>query len=586
MAYVADKWLDRTERTVRINLITNRLKKLVVLHKNGRASDYHYDMIENDKHELIRLKRIHRAEQDVAYFTYAYLSDKDNPNNDDNIIRHAPDGTQHDPFEKLAPIHREFFDLCDFVNHVKRDARLGIAAARGHNKSGTFSNAFPLHQLVFRKRKYILVVTETDTLSKKLIGWVNKQLKYNDLLRQDFGELLHEKQSMNEKDNEEVFITSENSIVEASSSGKRLRGSRHGALRPDLVIIDDASSQHNENTKESREKMLHWFNTEVVPLGARGTAIVLVGTMVSATGLLNHVLKRKDFKASFHGAVNSEPTYPEVWEKYCETYAKSEEMDEVDEFYEANKEQLEDGVEVAWPWRWSYRQLMHEKVNMGTRAYNSEYRNLAFSEDEQFFFPDAYAKYHYRIENDKTFVQYEDLLIPVDELTISGFWDIALGKNSRSCYNAVITVGKHEATGLMFILDEYASKEPAHVYIDIIVKKIRQFNHHVFSVETINAQHEFYRQLQEAVRIAGLSTTRINDVRSYKASKEQRMESLEPLFHNKTLILNERHKILLDQLAQYPFGDYVDSIDALQGAVENVFRRKPRIIEKPDFMYA
>ena len=586
MAYVADKWLDRTERTVRINLITNRLKKLVTLHKNGRASEYHYDMIENDKHELIRLKRIHRAEQDVAYFTYAYLSDKDNPNNDDNIIRHAPDGTLHDPFEKLAPIHREFFDLCDFVNHVKRDARLGIAAARGHNKSGTFSNAFPLHQLVFRKRKYILVVTETDTLSKKLIGWVNKQLKYNDLLRQDFGELLHEKQSMNEKDNEEVFITSENSIVEASSSGKRLRGSRHGALRPDLVIIDDASSQHNENTKESREKMLHWFNTEVVPLGARGTAIVLVGTMVSATGLLNHVLKRKDFKASFHGAVNSEPTYPEVWEKYCETYAKSEDMEEVDDFYEANKEQLEDGVEVAWPWRWSYRQLMHEKVNMGTRAYNSEYRNLAFSEDEQLFFPDAYAKYHYRIENDKTFVQYEDLLIPVDELTISGFWDIALGKNSRSCYNAVITVGKHEPTGLMFILDEYASKEPAHVYIDIIVKKIRQFSHHVFSVETINAQHEFYRQLQEAVRIAGLSTTRINDVRSYKASKEQRMESLEPLFHNKTLILNERHKILLDQLAQYPFGDYVDSIDALQGAVENVFRRKPRIIEKPDFMYA
>lgn len=586
MAYVAGKWLNRKERQERIDLLTQIAEEIAELIQIGKANKNQIQSFQKNVKELERLNRIHRAEVDVAYFTYAYLSDNDNPNNDDNIIRHAPDGTLHDPFEKLAPIHREFFDLCDFVNHVKRDARLGIAAARGHNKSGTFSNAFPLHQLVFRKRKYILVVTETDTLSKKLVGWVNKQLKFNELLRQDFGELLHEKQSMNEKDNEEVFITSENSIVEASSSGKRLRGSRHGALRPDLVIIDDASSQHNENTKEAREKMLHWFNTEVVPLGARGTAIVLVGTMVSATGLLNHVLKRKDFKASFHGAVNSEPTYPELWEKYCETYAKSEEMDEVDEFYEANKEKLEDGVEVAWPWRWSYRQLMHEKVNMGTRAYNSEYRNLAFSEDEQFFFPDAYAKYHYRIENDKTFVQYEDLLIPVDDLTISGFWDIALGKNSRSCYNAVITVGKHEPTGLMFILDEYASKEPAHVYIDIIVKKIRQFNHHVFSVETINAQHEFYRQLQEAVRVAGLSTTRINDVRSYKASKEQRMESLEPLFHNKTLILNERHKILLDQLAQYPFGDYVDSIDALQGAVENVFRRKPRIIEKPDFMYA
>jgi predicted phage terminase large subunit-like protein len=589
MAWVNGKWLNRKERQERINLITERAEAIADLIDAKSAHKFQIKTFQTDVKELERLNRIHRAEVDDAYFSYAYLSDLSNPTNDDNIVRHAADGTPPDPLELLAPIHRKFFDLCDYVNNVKTDARLAIAAARGHNKSGTFSNEFPLKNIVFRKRKYILVVTETDTLSKKLIGWINKQLKYNELLREDFGELLNEKQSMNEKDNEEVFITSEGSLVEASSSGKRLRGSRHGALRPDLVIIDDASSTHNENTKEAREKMLHWFNTEVVPLGARGTAIVLVGTMVSATGLLNHVLKRKDFKASFHGAIVSEPNNPLLWEQYNEMYAKiedSEDMPEVDAFYEANKEQLEDGVEVAWPWRWSYRQLMHEKVNMGTRAYNSEYRNLAFSEDEQFFFPDNYGKYHYRIESGRTFIQYEDQLIPINELVISGFWDIAQGKNARSCYNAVLTVGKHEKTGLIFVLDEYASKEPAHVYIEVIVKKIRQFGHHVFSVETINAQHEYFRQLQAAVRKEGLSRTRVNDVKSHNASKEQRMESLEPLFHNKTLVLNEKHKILLDQLAQYPFGDYVDSIDALQGAVDNVFKRRATLVDKPAFLYA
>lgn len=228
---------------------------------------------------------------------------------------------------------------------------------------------------------------------------------------------------------------------------------------------------------------------------------------------------------------------------------------------------------------------MHEKFNMGTRAYNSEFRNLAFSEDEQFFFPENYGYYRYEYVGGRRYIRYNDLSIPVEELTISGAWDIALGKNARSCYNAVVTVGRHEKTGHIFVLDVYATKEPAHVYIDLIVDKIRDWRHNIFSVETINAQHEFYRQLQEAPRKTGITRTRINDVKSYKSSKEERIESLEPLCHNKTLIFNEAHTILIDQMAQYPFGDYVDVPDALQLAVEHVAKAKKVVRNKPALFY-
>lgn len=584
MAYIDGKWLARDERQARIDLITERLRKLRAVIQAKKATEYHIDTFRKDKVELARLKRIHRAEVDVAYFFYEYLSDQCNPQNEDNVIRNSDDGAPHDSLEDIAPIHREFADLCDYVNEVERNARLAIAAARGHSKSGKFSNGFPLHQIVFRRRKYVLIISETDSLSKKLIGWINKQLKYNEKLRQDFGILMHESSSRNEKDNEEAFITQSNTLVEASSSGKQLRGKRHGAVRPDLVIIDDPSSQNNEGTKEAREKLVHWFNSVVVPIGSKGTAIILVGTMVSATGLLNHVLKRKDFKPSFHGAVISEPTNPKLWNEYCEIYARAESMDEVDEFYEANKEALEDGVELAWPWRWSYRALMHEKVNMGTRAYNSEYRNLAFSEDEQFFFPDNYAKYHYLYESGNTYIVHGDYKIPMSDLFVVGAWDIAMGKNKRSDYNSVILVGKHAPTGLLFVLDEHATKEPAHTYIDIILTKIKQFNVRVFNVETINAYHEFYRQLQEKARASGIYKCRINDVKKHNSSKEQRIESLEPILHNKTLVLNERHTILLEQMAQYPFGDHDDSLDAMQIAVDNIFKPKARVSVKPSWM--
>ncbi|GIQ63702.1 hypothetical protein PACILC2_22700 [Paenibacillus cisolokensis] len=119
----------------------------------------------------------------------------------------------------------------------------------------------------------------------------------------------------------------------------------------------------------------------------------------------------------------------------------------------------------------------------------------------------------------------------------------------------------------------------------MIIDKIREWRHHIFSVETINAQHEFYRQLQDAARKAGITRTKINDVKSYKSSKEERIESLEPLCHNKTLVFNEGHTILLDQMAQYPHGDFIDVPDALQLAVEHVARAKKTVRNKPAIFY-
>ncbi|SDZ04966.1 phage terminase large subunit [Thermoactinomyces sp. DSM 45892] len=582
MAYINGEWLNRQERDERIQLVTDRLRKLRDIYQNGQATDHHIDMMLDDKQELERLTRIHRAEYDTAYFAYEYLSDQDNPLNEDNIIRNGDDGTPHQPLTDLAPIHREFFDLCDYVDHTDPSARLAIAAPRGHSKSGMFSNCFPLHQIVYRKRPYILIISETDSLSKKLISWSNKQLKFNEKLRQDFGELLNIASTKNEKDNEEAFITSTNCLVEASSAGKQLRGKRHGAHRPSLVLIDDPSSINNEGTKEAREKLIEWFNSVVMPIGSKSTAFVLVGTMVTSTGLLSHTLKRKDFRKSFHDAIQKEPDFPELWDEYLQVYQRSEEMDEVDDFYDENRVRLESGVETAWGWRWNYRDLMHAKANMGTRSFNSEYRNRAFSEDEQFFKPDQFAYYRYKTnEFGERTVMFEGKEYRLGDMTISGAWDIAMGKTSRGCYNAFLTVGRHESSGYIFVLDEYSSKEQPHSFMETILQKIRQFNHHIVSVETINAQHEFYRQLMERARIEGLYSTRIQDVKSHKSSKEQRIESLEPYCSNRTLVFNDNHRTLLEQMEMYPQGDYVDSIDALQLSVENVARERKKVVLKP-----
>jgi predicted phage terminase large subunit-like protein len=584
MAWIEGKFLNANERIERMKLLKERLRKLKLIYDAGKATDHHIDMLLSDKEELKKLNRVHRASEDVAYFAYEYLSDGANPDNEDNIIRNRDNGEAHQEMEDMAKLHRDFFDLCDYVDHVERNTNLAIAAPRGHNKSGTFSNILPLHQLVFRKRSYILVISETDTLSKKLIGWVNKQLKFNEKLRNDFGVLLHPKSTQNEKDNEESFITLTNALCEASSSGKQLRGKRHGSLRPDLVCIDDPSSMNNEGTKDARDKLISWFNSVVLPIGSESTAIVLVGTVVSQSGLLNHCMSRKDFKKSFHSAIVNEPAYPDLWQQYIELYSRADEMDEVNEFYEKNKPLLEQGVETAWSWRWTYRELMHKKANMGTKSFNSEYRNLAFSEDEQYFLPENFAYYRFNYDFGKKVIFYEGEEIPISRLYVTGAWDIAMGRTSRSCFNSCLIVGRDELTGLMFVLDEYASKEQPHIFMNKVVEKIRYWRPKQFGVETINAYHEFYRQLEERLRVEGIYQTRLKDVKSHKSSKEERIESLEPLVANKTLVFNSSHQTLLDQMAQYPFGDYVDSIDALQIATSIVMKPKAKLLEKPDWL--
>lgn len=586
MAMVNGKWLSRDERAARIALVEERLKKLVALYKKGAASEYHIETMLNDKRELTRLKRIHRAEVDNAYFTMEYLSDGHNPENEDNIIQNADDGTPHQELDEMAQIHLEFFELCDYVD-ANTGTNLGIAAPRGHSKSGIFSNTYPLKGLVYRQlsHRYILVISETDNLSKKLIGWINKQLKFNKKLIEDFGRLMNEQNTRNEKDNEEAFITLDNQLVEASSSGKQLRGKRHGSLRPTTCIIDDPSSMNNEGTKEARDKLIEWYNAVVMPIGSMGTNHIMVGTMVSASGLLSHVLKRKDFKTVFYDAIVNEPSHPKLWEEYIDLYLHGEDG-QSESYYENHKHVLEEGVETAWLWRWTYKSLMERKANMGTKTFNSEYRNRAFSEDEKFFFPEQFAYYYYDTDpvTGVKYCIYEGDRYALNDMTIAAAWDIAMGKNARSCFNAYVTVGRHEKTGRIFVLDEYSSKEQPHKFMQGIIQRVQQYRPHRLIVETINAQHEFYRQLQEELPRLGIYTTKVIDAKGHKASKEQRIESLEPYTVNKTLVFNKSHTTLLEQLDAYPYGDFVDSADSLQMSVDNVARARGVVRAKPKWL--
>ena len=519
---------------------------------------------------LEKTYRICRSAYDVLFFAYEYFSDDRNPENDSNLI---PAGCSP---ENAPDVHKELCLMLDGIAWDNHSGKVCYSMPRGHAKSTFVSNVFPIHQCYFDcatdgGRKYILIISETEDLSTKFVEYINSQLKFNKKLRDDLSVIMNESKFDNKKDTGMEFVTTKGTMVRAAGMGKALRGARNGAYRPDLVILDDLESMANTNTKELREKNLHWYNSVIEPIGVEGrTAFLYVGTLVHGNGLLPDILTRIDYESRKYAAIVQEPDNMELWMHYCEILDdKTDEEREAkaDAFYEENREEMDKGWKTLWS-RWTYSALMKKKSTLGTKAFNSEYMNIAYDPDSQVFNEDNIIFF-----DDRDLIDQWGRKIPLD---VYGFWDLAVGKgNKRDDYNAVVIIGRDKLTGVMYVLDAWSAKVPAHKALAVAEQKIAEWQPRLFGVETIQMQYEFYRQLQENIMKHGLYSTRLKACNP-KAKKEDRIQILEPLFETGYLRLKRSQRLLLEQLLVFPQGEHDDLPDALASAVDLAGKTRQR----------
>jgi predicted phage terminase large subunit-like protein len=519
-----------------------------------------------------KVYRITRGYYDILFFTYEYFSEEKNELNETNLI---PKGV----FIEDAPdFHRELTAKLDELNTVKPTKNIGWGAPRGSGKSAYLSNIEPIHVTVYGTRKYIVIISETISMSQNFLEFVSTNLKSNAKLREDFGELLSPNKNKNPEDNNEGFVTFTDIKVQASSMGGQLRGARHKNTRPDLILCDDIESSKNTNTQDLREKNLHWFNTVVVPLGdITRTAIIYMGTLVHGQGLLPDVLSRADYDSKIYSSIISEPVHQELWDKIelmLRDIDNPNRLDDATAFYHANKEQMDEGIEVLWGDRFSYFDLIKKKVEVGSRAFASEYLNLP-SDAESCVFREDYL-YHY---TDNDLFDNFGKRIPLD---VVGFYDIAMGKNKRSDYNSIHMIGRDRRTGAIYVLESWNKKCTPSEALEKCLELIEKHKPKTFGVETINAQFEIYRHLQSAVIKNGLYYTRIKPVNP-TGKKEQRIEMLEPLFEQGVIRTKREHRLLHEMLLQYPNHSHDDAPDCLASAIDLIkVNRKKGYFYKPE----
>jgi len=462
------------------------------------------------------------AELDMEYFARAYFPER--------LFRDMP--------EFHSQGYRDLQQIADNPGGNKR----AEAAPRGYSKSTRTTLIFPLYCTLYRKKKYIFIISDTANQSSEFLQDIQHELESNERILQDFGDLAGQPWNTNE------CITKTGIKLECAGSGQKIRGRRHGAYRPDLVVLDDLENDENTATPEQRAKLKNWFTKVVLKIGDSYTDFVYVGTIIHYDSLFSWALTNPIWQPVVYRAVISFATSCDLWDEWesiLTDMSKPKRQADALAFFNANKQDMLSGTEVLWPEKQNYYDLMLVRVTEGEASFNSELQNEPINPEDRLFSCKFY-----------------DTLPPREEMRVVAAVDPSMGKTAQSDFTAIIVVGKHLKTGYLYIIDAVLKR----MHPDKIIETL--FDLHNFwrldetCVETVQFQQFFKDEIAKRSARAGIYLN-LREVKSIK-NKELRIQSIQPTINNGYVKFSKSQRLLVEQLENWPKAAHDDGPDALE----------------------
>lgn len=511
----------------------------------------------------ISVQRRQTASQSPCAFAQVYLS---------NHLRLPPSRMHEDLYKML-------FDAT-----IQRTQRVAVAAPRGHAKSTVVSLAYVLWTILYDHEKFILLVSATKEQAVQLLKNIKDEIQNNNRLLMDFPEVCHRPgASSTPKPWRDNNIALRNgSMIRVIGAGQAIRGVKHGPHRPGLIVVDDLENQEQCESAEQRHKLRDWFEKTLLKTGDERTNVIVVGTILHYDSLLANLThpvpgagKGVGWKSKIYRAIESFSDHPELWEKWeairfgDEEYDRSTGPRKALLFYEDHMKQMLLGTQVLWPHREDYEALMILRADEGRISFQSEKQNEPL-DPEQCIFSDDSFKYW-----DDEYDSADELLRALgNNRWIIGACDPSLGRRGgRGDYSAIITIAKDPRTNTLYVIDANITRRKPDETIEHIVKLTQTFRYWMFAFEANQFQQVMIDQLRTRVSSAGINLF-IKPVTNTQ-NKQARIEGLEPLITSGKLRFSRRHKLLLEQLRQFPLGAHDDGPDALEMAVTKAVECRP-----------
>lgn len=387
----------------------------------------------------------------------------------------------YDDATATPDFHKECWELC--CSDAKRVA---IAAPRAHAKTTGVSVAYALANIVFRTRRFIVLVADTEAQSMMFLGSIKQELTHNQDLKEMFGLKVDENgDTVFVKDTaSDIIVAFEDghtARVMAKGAGQALRGMNWNGVRPDLVICDDMENDEQVMNKERREKLRNWFVSALLPMMSAKGIIRVVGTILHTDSLLENLMPEAIHRTIRQGGKRVNYLVDTGLRVSIEGYRWPLPWHSVR--YRAH---TPDYSQILWPEKYSaqyFQEIYNTNVTMGTPdKYAQEYLNTPLDEASTYFKRQDFLP---RTEADRK-----------KKLTYYITADLAISEGERADYS-VFVIGGMDENRILHIVHIERARLDAREIVDTIIGLQRHYEPVAFGIEEMQVSKSIGPFLRE-----------------------------------------------------------------------------------------
>ena len=423
-------------------------------------------------------------------------------------------------FDKLTPrLHKHF---CEFLETAP--LRKLVVLPRGHYKTTISSISYAMWRSVRDPNIRILIASSNATNAQKILSLVRAKWERCTTLRWLFPEIVPDTSKVRWTDAAATVTRLQDwpeSTYEAIGAGGTAV-SRHY----DIIIEDDLVSDDQLLSRDQMEKVISWhqYKESLFVSPARGESLV-IGTRWAFFDLISWVLENEGDRIR---------------------YVRSA---------------VENGIPI-FPEEFTLQELERLLAIMGPYKYSCQYLNDPVSESSRKF-QEGWLRFYEALPDDKY-----NYFIACDPAT--GVVKAGGGDAKQSDYTAIVCVAVN-SQGDIYVTEAVCERLGADEFIYELFRMYESYSirgNVRVGIETNAFQRALLFPIRQEMIRSNTFFTVVELKASRAATKQLRIEALQPYFANGVIHLRKDHKELLHELRLFPLAKHDDAMDALSYAVQ------------------